>query len=162
MHLWVLVTCHPGRGGLIKAFVEHDQMNVASGVSKAHSSRERTAGGPSMRAARQSPHEWGFAQGCALDALNGLDVHRCPTTPDDVRAAASSARSCLRGSFFAGPARSTRSAEGTGERLRLDHCHATRKMRGLLSRNCNTGLVRFKTDSGSLISKTAILSAKGK
>lgn len=37
-----------------------------------------------------------------------------------------------------------RPVEQLSERLLVDHCHTTRKVRGLICRDCNTGLARFK------------------
>lgn len=39
-----------------------------------------------------------------------------------------------------------------GKGTHLDHCHDTEKVRGILCRNCNTGLGMFK-DNASLLNK---------
>lgn len=42
-----------------------------------------------------------------------------------------------------------------GKRLTIDHCHKTKKVRGLLCYRCNTGLASFK-DELSLVSNAAM------
>jgi len=44
---------------------------------------------------------------------------------------------------------------GTGKSLAVDHCHKTKKIRGLLCQYCNTGFGQFKENKENLISAIA-------
>lgn len=46
-----------------------------------------------------------------------------------------------------------RTVDQLGERLLIDHCHNTGKVRGLICRDCSTGLARFK-DHPTIIRNT--------
>lgn len=39
----------------------------------------------------------------------------------------------------------------TGKRLAVDHCHATKKIRGLLCQGCNTSLGKLKDSPATLV-----------
>jgi len=44
---------------------------------------------------------------------------------------------------------------GTGKSLAVDHCHKTKKIRGLLCQHCNTGFGQFRENREYLISAIA-------
>jgi hypothetical protein len=48
-----------------------------------------------------------------------------------------------------------------GQRLQVDHCHTTGKVRGLLCRNCNIGLERFR-DHATILRNAAKYIAEAK
>jgi hypothetical protein len=46
---------------------------------------------------------------------------------------------------------------GSSEALAIDHCHATKAVRGLLCRACNSGLGHFRDNPALLLTATLYL-----